>query len=546
MKPGERALAIALCLGCAATATPGPSAPPPSAEASTQPHAPRRKSPAAGSYFAPGPAAAHSGLAARIEEMVTGAAARLGRPRPESDVRLDEAAHDLAAWLPDNGTPQELLQFALQRHGVVEPPARFLVTAWLNDLDQVVLDDIASRLPGVLSGGKYNRLGVGFSKRAGATRIVLALGETYLRLDPIPRALPAGAHITLRGRVLAPYRSPEVLVTTPAGTVERPALIRDGPSFRAVMSCRAREGRYQVEVMGEDAYGSQILANFPLYCGEPPPDAPPAQAVEEALVTSPETAEKRCFELLSADRARAGLPPLVWDDALAEVARGHSHDMEQHDFVGHVSPRTGGAVDRMRRAHLAAPVVLENVARANGPEESEQGLMDSPGHRANILSREVTHVGIGVALGRESAGSRELFVTQLFVRRAAGVGLTAGQAADDVLTVINGRRRGAHLPPLARDGALDRAAQEFSRAVLAGRAGRDQGQQATRRAVELTGTRYRQVATLFTILPEPSRLPETQLIESRALQAVGIGVAVGTSPDMGEGALFVTLVLAGS
>src|SRR2546423_4242662 len=116
--------------------------------------------------------------------------------------------------------------------------------------------------------------------------------------------------------------------------------------------------------------------------------------------------------------------------------------MVQHDFVGHISPRTGNAVDRMRRAGLAAPVVLENVARAFGPAEAEQGLMDSPGHRANILSREATHVGVGMMLGREGSGRHELFVTQLYVRRSSA--MPPLDAARAVLDVINGRRRAAH------------------------------------------------------------------------------------------------------
>ena len=41
--------------------------------------------------------------------------------------------------------------------------------------------------------------------------------------------------------------------------------------------------------------------------------------------------------------------------------------------------------------------------------------MASPGHRDNILNRAITHVGVGVAVGREEAGSVSLYFTQVFV-----------------------------------------------------------------------------------------------------------------------------------
>src|SRR5205807_4183092 len=95
------------------------------------------------------------------------------------------------------------------------------------------------------------------------------------------------------------------------------------------------------------------------------------------------------------------------------VARAHSADMLAHGFFGHVSPSTGTTVDRVMRAKIDALVILENVARAATAGEVERGLMNSPGHRANILNKEVTHVGVGIA-SSDAGGQRELLVTQLF------------------------------------------------------------------------------------------------------------------------------------
>src|SRR5206468_4003772 len=128
-----------------------------------------------------------------------------------------------------------------------------------------------------------------------------------------------------------------------------------------------------------------------------------------------------------------------------------------------------------------------------------------------------------------------------FVRRSSA--MPPLDAARAVLDVINGRRRAAHAPAVGRDRTLDQVAQDFSQAVVAGRAARSDGQQATRQAMTVTGGHYRQLATLFTVMPEPSRLPDSDLLVARGLTAVGIGVALGDSSELGPGSLFVTVLL---
>lgn len=51
-----------------------------------------------------------------------------------------------------------------------------------------------------------------------------------------------------------------------------------------------------------------------------------------------------------------------------------------------------------------------------GVREAHQALMGSPGHRANLMSTEVTHVGIGVVLGAPVSGRRAIYITEIFLR----------------------------------------------------------------------------------------------------------------------------------
>jgi hypothetical protein len=195
----------------------------------------------------------------------------------------------------------------------------------------------------------------------------------------------------------------------------------------------------------------------------------------------------------------------------------------------------------MHRARLAAALVLENVARAYSPEEVERGLMESPGHRANILSREATDVGVGVALGHEIGGARELFVTQLFVRRNPTA--DPAMATEQLYALVAERRRARHRPGLARDQALEQAATEFARAVAAGKVTRSDGERASRRAGELAAGRFGEIATLVVELPEVARFPEAPALEEASTSAIGVGVAVVDSTSMGRGALLVTVVV---
>ena len=179
--------------------------------------------------------------------------------------------------------------------------------------------------------------------------------------------------------------------------------------------CSAGPGRYQVEVTADGAGGPGVLANFPLYCGVAPPRDAPVPAGVQPTVTSAKEAEARLLALVNRDRAAAGLAPLALDARLAEAARAHSHDMADHDFVAHISPTTGSAVERVARVGLTPDLLLENVGRAYSAEDAESGFMASPGHRGNILDKRARFIGIGVAVGRELAGSVPLFVTQLMM-----------------------------------------------------------------------------------------------------------------------------------
>jgi len=121
-------------------------------------------------------------------------------------------------------------------------------------------------------------------------------------------------------------------------------------------------------------------------------------------------AERQIFDQLNQEREKIGLRKLQWDDHVADAAREHTKELAEnekltHQFLGEatVPDRIGSTGARFTRS-------AENVARTEFLEDVHLALMNSPGHRANMMNPEYNAVGIGVI---EHKGL--LYVTQDFV-----------------------------------------------------------------------------------------------------------------------------------
>lgn len=139
----------------------------------------------------------------------------------------------------------------------------------------------------------------------------------------------------------------------------------------------------------------------------PPSAAPPAHDRETVLAF-------RIVELTNRERANAGLPPLKAADLLMKAAAGHAADMAARHYFSHTDQRGGGPEDRISAAGYRGSVFGENIAEGSTtPEGVLRMWMNSPGHRANILSREFREVGVGHAA---AAGQPDLWVETLGFR----------------------------------------------------------------------------------------------------------------------------------
>jgi len=110
-------------------------------------------------------------------------------------------------------------------------------------------------------------------------------------------------------------------------------------------------------------------------------------------------AEKAMIELVNKERTSRGLPALVFDKTLRDVGRGHSEDMFKRGYFSHYSLESKSVADRATDAGVDFLVIGENLAFAPDVPLAHKGLMNSEGHRANILSTDYGKVGIGVIDG---------------------------------------------------------------------------------------------------------------------------------------------------
>ena len=127
--------------------------------------------------------------------------------------------------------------------------------------------------------------------------------------------------------------------------------------------------------------------------------------------------------LINRERAAEALPALAMEARLTQASQLHSDDMGRRNFYDHADPDGREPSDRVYAQGLPpyGTTVAENIHWGTGylgsPREIVRDWMNSPGHRRNILSREVSHIGVGIGFDAPRPGHRgvaRVYTTNFF------------------------------------------------------------------------------------------------------------------------------------
>jgi uncharacterized YkwD family protein len=127
-----------------------------------------------------------------------------------------------------------------------------------------------------------------------------------------------------------------------------------------------------------------------------PTAVPAATAVSAAADSASSSYTQQIVTLVNKERAAAGLAPVSALDSLNKVAAAKATDMRTNNYFSHTSPTYGSPFDMMSAFGVTYQAAGENIAMGQKtPQEVMTAWMNSPGHKANILSANFNYIGVG-------------------------------------------------------------------------------------------------------------------------------------------------------
>lgn len=135
-----------------------------------------------------------------------------------------------------------------------------------------------------------------------------------------------------------------------------------------------------------------------------------AELFKSAVFKAEPGLENKMLLLVNTERMQRGLPMLVSDAALQQAAYNHAADMFTRGYFAHNSPEGATPFDRMKGLGITYKIAGENLAHSYNLDTAHTGLMNSPGHKANILNKRYGKIGVAVL----QSDTKGLMVVQEF------------------------------------------------------------------------------------------------------------------------------------
>ncbi len=180
-------------------------------------------------------------------------------------------------------------------------------------------------------------------------------------------------------------------------------------------------GASQIALAQEQAKArpvARLISAGPLNASPKRISSPPVSPSTSPTLAQANAIERRAFDQTNVIRVQNGLPPLEWDADVCRMARDHSENMSRQAFFAHTTPDGKRLRDRARLVGiLGFSVLAENIAYNQGYEDpgafAVERWMQSPKHRANILSPEFRAMAIGSFVAPDGV----VYLTQTFITR---------------------------------------------------------------------------------------------------------------------------------
>ncbi|MDK2932705.1 MAG: hypothetical protein PWP27_515 [Clostridiales bacterium] len=189
--------------------------------------------------------------------------------------------------------------------------------------------------------------------------------------------------------------------------------VRSGPStyFKVVglvyknqiVDCIGKLGDWYIIHLNNDTVGvasGKYLKPYYPPTNQPAPKPTPKPPNTDTPAPSPDgeisQEEQKMLDLINAERAKTGAQPLKMDKEVARVAQIKAQDMVDRNYFSHTSPTYGSPFEMLKKFGISYRYAGENLAGNSTVERAHTSLMNSEGHRKNILNPNYNYVGIGI------------------------------------------------------------------------------------------------------------------------------------------------------
>ncbi|MBP3950219.1 cell wall-binding repeat-containing protein [Bacillus suaedae] len=244
----------------------------------------------------------------------------------------------------------------------------------------VVSNQVVNQLPSAKRYSGTDRYG---TAKEIITKLPLAGGRAYV-------ATGTNFADALAGSVLAAKRNAPIVLTNSTNV---PNVVRQTISESNITSLTVFGGTAAV-----NEATSNLLSSIGLIDGD---------------INKVSSQEWDVFLKVNEERVKANLKPLRLSVDLSAVARVKSKDMHDVNYFDHQSPTYGSPFEMMDDFGITYRRAAENIAAGyTSASAVMEGWMNSPGHRANIMNKDLTHIGVGYYKGTNNY--REYW-TQMFI-----------------------------------------------------------------------------------------------------------------------------------